>query len=444
MTLSAFAGFLQAVMPVAAVAAMGILLCVFLLRYFAEPLYHYTTFPQLIQVLKGHQVAVRRPYPPERLASLTPLKWLAAMFLLSRALIYAVAMAGAAIDGEFASFIANPSWYFTRWDAHHYIGLAENWYVNVGDARFHIVFYPLYPLIVRIFLPLFGGNGELAGYFVSAVCLFFAGWLLYLLVRIEYGDEAARRAVRYLMFNPLSFFLTMPYSESLFLLLTIAAVLLARRRHMLPALLVGALASATRMLGLLIAVPIYLEFLRIARERSGGNRKQYIARMALYALFTCTVALGFAAYLLLNKQVTGDPFQFLIYQREHWSQQFGSLYHTVSTTLSYLFRADIELGFKLGVWIPQAISIFLMILLLAVVAHKVRPGDGAYALLYTYVALAPTWLLSGPRYLMALYALYPMLTLITRRKWQDRAMMTGMILTGFYSVYVFVILGTMY
>ena len=33
----------------------------------------------------------------------------------------------------------------TRWDGSHYIGLIQNGYVNLGDARFHIVFYPLFP-----------------------------------------------------------------------------------------------------------------------------------------------------------------------------------------------------------------------------------------------------------------------------------------------------------
>ena len=49
--------------------------------------------------------------------------------------------------------------------------------------------------------------------------------------------------------------------------------------------------------------------------------------------------------------------------------------------------------------------------------RRVRPGYGAYALLYIYMAYAPTWLLSGPRYLTAMAVLYPMLAQLTRRKW---------------------------
>ena len=45
-----------------------------------------------------------------------------------------------------------------------------------------------------------------------------------------------------------------------------------------------------------------------------------------------------------------------------------------------------------------------------------RPGDTAYALVYHYVAFAPTWLLSGLRYASCSYALYPMLARVPRKR----------------------------
>ena len=63
----------------------------------------------------------------------------------------------------------------------------------------------------------------------------------------------------------------------------------------------------------------------------------------------------------------------------------------------------------------RIIAIVLAILLAC--CNRIRPCYGAYALLYTYVAYAPTWLLSGPRYLTALFALYPMLAALSRRRW---------------------------
>ena len=39
---------------------------------------------------------------------------------------------------------------WNRWDATHYLSLAENGYTDTGEGRFSIVFYPLYPWLVRV------------------------------------------------------------------------------------------------------------------------------------------------------------------------------------------------------------------------------------------------------------------------------------------------------
>jgi hypothetical protein len=84
-------------------------------------------------------------------------------------------------------------------------------------------------------------------------------------------------------------------------------------------------------------------------------------------------------------------------------------------------------AWRMGTWVLQIIAIIATVSLLGAVSHRVHPGDGAYAWLYLICALAPTWLLSGPRYLSAMYALYPMLTLVTRKKWQDITAMAVMV-----------------
>jgi len=58
----------------------------------------------------------------------------------------------------------------TRWDGSHYIGLIQNGYVNIGDARFHIVFYPLFPWVSRIFYYVVG-NARAAAFITSNLCM---------------------------------------------------------------------------------------------------------------------------------------------------------------------------------------------------------------------------------------------------------------------------------
>src|SRR5881397_702709 len=39
---------------------------------------------------------------------------------------------------------------WNRWDATHYIDLAQNGYQTTGDAKYWIIFYPLFPWLIRI------------------------------------------------------------------------------------------------------------------------------------------------------------------------------------------------------------------------------------------------------------------------------------------------------
>ncbi len=182
--------------------------------------------------------------------------------------------------------------------------------------------------------------------------------------------------------------------------------------------------------------------LRQARARSlnDESRAQSVWRVAGYTLLCCLILTGLGAYLLLNYQVHGNPFQFLIYQSEHWSQRFGSISDTLRYTMEYALNYD-DWGTRVGTWIPQAVLMLAVLTLMGATLKRVHPGDGAYAWLYLFMAMAPTWLLSGPRYLSAMYALYPMMSLITRRRWQQTVMAIVLFLLNIYFVYLYSIEG---
>ena len=409
MTFSTWRLVLEWTIPLAACAVMGFLLIVLLVRYFVLPFR-----ADVLPLLSGPAPVKRRARKSTALKQV--LITVGAAFLVSRALIYVVALI--ATKGE---VFVSPLSPWVRWDASHYLGLAERWYVGEGDPRFHLVFFPLYPLIVRAFYAL-GMNAALAGTLISNVCLFVSGVALYRLVEMDTDAQTGERAMRLMLFTPLSFFFSIAYSESLFMMLTLLSVLMARKRRFAPAILIGALAANARLLGLLTAVPIFYEYLLVVRERKGGLKQ------ALMCVLKCLpILLGFVAYLFLNYRVSGDPLMFLTYQREHWSQQMGSLFNTLSYTVANALSYP-SLELQLGTWIPQLVAILLVIALLAATYRKLNPGDSAYALLTIHLAIAPTWLLSGTRYLTAMYVLYPMLALVTARKRADIAVMAISIL----------------
>ena len=96
----------------------------------------------------------------------------------------------------------------------------------------------------------------------------------------------------------------------------------------------------------------YQENRKARREKLGAG---YVAGCALSA---CLVLLGVGAYVALNYFVTGDPFRFMTYQREHWGQQLGLFYDTFRYTVENAFSYHSEM-WRLYTWIPQAAAMLL-------------------------------------------------------------------------------------
>jgi Gpi18-like mannosyltransferase len=115
------------------------------------------------------------------------------------------------------------------------------------------------------------GEFNLTGIALSSLCFFFALVLLHkLAVAYGFGASDADRAVFYLAAFPFSYFFSVPMTESLFLLLTVASFYAAKREQWLVAGLCGALASATRVTGILLfptLAVLYWETYRTLKPR---------------------------------------------------------------------------------------------------------------------------------------------------------------------------------
>lgn len=194
---------------------------------------------------------------------------------------------------------------WARWDSVWFLGIAEHGYARAGSAAF----YPLYPGAVGLVGRVFFGHYVLAGIVVSLGAAFGAFLLLYRIGEERLGAEGGRRAVLYLALFPFALFLQSVYSESLYLLLTLAAFVLAERGHFLGAGAVAGLALLTRPTA--VALLPALALLAWAQR----DRLRALAGLAVAPLV-------FAAYPLYLWQAKGDPWEFLEDQRR-WSRHLS-------------------------------------------------------------------------------------------------------------------------
>jgi hypothetical protein len=194
---------------------------------------------------------------------------------------------------------------WARWDSVWFLGIAEHGYARAGSAAF----YPLYPGAVGLVGRVFFGHYVLAGILVSLAAALGAFLLMYRVAEERLGAEGGRRAVLYLALFPFAFFLQAVYSESLYLLLTLAAFVLAERGRFVAAGAVTGLALLTRPNALALLPALAL----LAWQQR--DRLRSFAGLAVAPLV-------FAAYPLYLWQAKGDAWRFL-YAQHRWNRDLS-------------------------------------------------------------------------------------------------------------------------
>ncbi len=323
-----------------------------------------------------------------------------------------------------------------KWDAQHYLGIAWDGYVQthagLPPASEAPAFFPLYPGLVHVLSGFGAGPGAvlIAAYAVSLSCFFAALTLLHRLAVIEIGERYAGPALMLLAFFPTALFFGIPYSESLFLLVAVGAFFAARMGHWTVAGIVLALASATRVPGLLLVVPVALLYLygpRADREPEsarGGWRPRYRVRPdAAWLLLAPLGILAFSAYLHL---ALGDWFAW-----EHAQAVFGR--HTVDP-LTGAWNALREAGTGFGRIVSgsyaEPTKDHLNVVQVGFVALALAGGVGALRRLpvaygtWVLISLVPIFvsqppdnpLWSSPRFIAVLFPIFLWLAIVCERR----------------------------
>jgi hypothetical protein len=245
---------------------------------------------------------------------------------------------------------------------------------------------------------------QLASVLVSNGCLIAAALLLKKLLRLDYDEAVSRRAIVFLMFNPVSFFFSTAHTESMFLLLSVGALLAARQGRWLGSGVCGALLTATRPPGLLIAAPLLAEHLIQWREKRDGVRR--ILRPHL--LWLGLVPVGLALYFSYCYTTRGDWLA-PIHAQAVWQKRLTWPWQ------SFLWSQNFSLA---HLPLYQAIVAAAFALIVAGFFLRIRASYLVYAVVAFLFYLSWGTLDALPRFLSVLFPIHLTLAVVsTRWRW---------------------------
>lgn len=205
-----------------------------------------------------------------------------------------------------AGLMPNAFWdTFARWDSGWYYQIARNGPHYTPDGRDTIAWFPVYPLLMRGVGGLIGRRGfdlYLGGIIVSWTAFVLALIGLYYLTRLDRSRRHAERAVLFVTVFPFSYFFGIVYSEALFLAATVWTFYCFRTRRWLMGGVLGAVATATRVNGIMMGPA--LAWL-VWREWGGLDRPQRLRALVGLAL----VGTGIGTYSLYVYYLSGNPFE---------------------------------------------------------------------------------------------------------------------------------------
>jgi hypothetical protein len=213
-----------------------------------------------------------------------------------------------------------------RFDGLWFLRIADSGYVD-GDGS--AAFFPLYPLAIRALSWVLGGHPLAAALIISNAAFLGALVVLYLLTHREFGETMARRTVLYMTVFPTAFFFFAPYSESLFLFLIVTSLYAARRGSWPVAGVAGALAGATRNVGILLVPVLAAE----AVVRWRRERRPIVAPL----VWSAFASVGALAYLAFWQRFAGD-WTVPIAKQQNWLREGSFPLWTIGKASREAFR----------------------------------------------------------------------------------------------------------
>jgi hypothetical protein len=319
--------------------------------------------------------------------------------------------------GSFPRERPNADIVFRTWDAEHCLALAAQGYGGAGPRN---AYYPLFPALIRLVSPAFGGDLLAAALVLATLFGILALVVLHHGLVHRTSTRVANLTILLMCLQPAAFFSVLPYSESLFLLLLATYFIALDRSRFWVAGLLGALLALTRAIGVFSFVPLLIAWWTV---RNDGPRLRALA---------CLLPIGgFATYLLVVYAQSGDPWLGMKVQKS-----FATAPSIVRLFDPVTFARELFHVRKLHAFagsLLERLSFFAYLAVLVAMARR-KPKSGSdralfgLSVAFGVIPAVTTVLMSFTRYLSVIFPVFVTLAeaLAPRsRRWALAAVGTG-------------------
>lgn len=299
--------------------------------------------------------------------------------------------------GGLNNYSTNPLfWGNINFDGEHYLALAQN-----GYQPLTYFFFPLFPYIIR-FLTSSKDILLLAetGLVISNLSFLIALLGIYKLVKLDFKDNIAKLVIILLLIFPTSFYFGAYYTESIFLALIIWSFYEARKGNFFLASVTAALASATRIVGIILFFSLFIEYFL--------NNRRRVFNSALSIILISPLGLIIYIYYLFRQ--TGDPLIFLHEVSIYGQQRSSTLILLPQVLYRYVFKILPAINYSdfaniFTTYLEFGIAL-LFLTLIIYSFWKLKLSYAIYALLSFLIPTLAGSFSSMPRYALAIFPVF--------------------------------------
>ena len=292
--------------------------------------------------------------------------------------------------------------YSVRWDAGWYLTIANEGYSYDPAYPSSVAFFPLFPLMIRIADALLPGSDVLAALVVVHLSLAGAMFYIYRLFAAEFGGRIAWRSIYFLLIFPGAFFFSAVYNEALLLFAAAGAIYHARRGQWLLAALFGIVGSATKLVGILLIIPLAVELLS-QRGRS--------LRDLMPGAWILAAPLGALAYFAYLQSAFGS-FRVFFDTESHWHREpfsvvmlMGFQYLAGDASRLLFYPANSQSLAPIHLLVDTTL-LWVFIIAGVILWRRYRPTYGAFVLAFTLVPALSGSPQSVNRYVAVLFPVF--------------------------------------